>query len=191
MKEDVKGQIAACARQLFGEKGFDGVSMRDVAQRMDMSVGNLTYHYKKKQDLFNAAAQLALEEPMPDTPTTLGEMDALFLALFTRLWQQVPTAYIAKCPLSVDERFRQVMLKGLGSLSRNGLLREEAYEGQYEALSYALIILTAQWSARHGHSFEARQEYVFCAWGLIHPLLTPKGRADPIAFPPGRQMVAR
>ena len=37
-------QILLCAKELFGRYGYDKVSMRDIADRVGISVGNLTYY---------------------------------------------------------------------------------------------------------------------------------------------------
>lgn len=44
MAQNTKGDIIACARRLFEAQGYNGVSMRDIAKALDISVGNLTYH---------------------------------------------------------------------------------------------------------------------------------------------------
>nr|HML49665.1 helix-turn-helix domain-containing protein [Clostridia bacterium] len=54
MKRDIKPHIRAAAEALFQAQGFGNVSMRDVASAAGISVGNLTYHYKKKEDLIEA-----------------------------------------------------------------------------------------------------------------------------------------
>ena len=54
MAQNTKGDIIACARRLFEAQGYNGVSMRDIAKALDISVGNLTYHFKKKEALIEA-----------------------------------------------------------------------------------------------------------------------------------------
>lgn len=58
MKEHIKEDILVVAQQLFNEKGYRNTSMRDIAKALDISVGNLTYHFKKKEDLMFALLQL-------------------------------------------------------------------------------------------------------------------------------------
>ena len=48
MKED----ILKIARQLFHEKGYQHVSMREIAKQLGYSHGALYYHYKNKAELF-------------------------------------------------------------------------------------------------------------------------------------------
>ena len=46
-----KERICETALRLFNEKGYDAVSLRDIAAAAQTSVGNVTYHFGKKEDL--------------------------------------------------------------------------------------------------------------------------------------------
>jgi len=46
--------IVAQSITLFNTKGFFNVSVKDIAQNMGISPGNLTYHFKKKEHLLSA-----------------------------------------------------------------------------------------------------------------------------------------
>ena len=49
-----KKEILYQAKKLFNEKGYSHVTMRDISDSLGISVGNLTYHYAKKQDILQA-----------------------------------------------------------------------------------------------------------------------------------------
>ncbi|WP_438423902.1 TetR/AcrR family transcriptional regulator [Aquimarina macrocephali] len=49
-----KKLILEVARTLFNEKGYSQVTIRMIALKLDMSSGNLNYHYKKREDIFEA-----------------------------------------------------------------------------------------------------------------------------------------
>ncbi|MCA9521595.1 MAG: TetR/AcrR family transcriptional regulator [Myxococcales bacterium] len=51
-RRDRAEEIREAADQLFCEKGYDGVSMRDIAERAQVNKGLLFYYYKSKADLF-------------------------------------------------------------------------------------------------------------------------------------------
>jgi len=40
--------------ELFNERGVVNVRIRDIADELAISTGNLTYHYKTKQDLMHS-----------------------------------------------------------------------------------------------------------------------------------------
>ena len=51
MAGQTKEDILITARELFNEYGYKNISMRDIAKKLNISVGNLTYYFKKKEDL--------------------------------------------------------------------------------------------------------------------------------------------
>lgn len=51
MVENIKEIIARASRELFNAQGYQKVTMRQIADRCGISVGNLTYHYPHKEDL--------------------------------------------------------------------------------------------------------------------------------------------
>ncbi|MCB0636788.1 MAG: TetR/AcrR family transcriptional regulator [Lewinella sp.] len=44
-------KIIQTALQLFNEKGLSQVGVREIARALDISVGNLSYHFPKKEDI--------------------------------------------------------------------------------------------------------------------------------------------
>tara|TARA_B100000809_G_scaffold249300_1_gene280410 strand:- start:10994 stop:11620 length:627 start_codon:yes stop_codon:yes gene_type:complete len=46
--------ILETARTLFNKKGYQQVTIRMLALQLDMSSGNLNYHFKKREDIFEA-----------------------------------------------------------------------------------------------------------------------------------------
>jgi AcrR family transcriptional regulator len=51
---DTKQRILDEARRLFNENGLHRVGVRDIARALDMSPGNLAYHFATKDDLVTA-----------------------------------------------------------------------------------------------------------------------------------------
>ncbi len=51
MVDNIKNIIAEASRELFNTYGYQKVTMRQIAERCGISVGNLTYHYPHKEDL--------------------------------------------------------------------------------------------------------------------------------------------
>lgn len=43
MKKDIKNEIISAARELFSINGYNAVTMRDVADALGISVGNLCH----------------------------------------------------------------------------------------------------------------------------------------------------
>lgn len=49
---DTKEKILMTAKELFGKNGFDGVSVRDIAQAASVNVASINYHFNNKNTLF-------------------------------------------------------------------------------------------------------------------------------------------
>src|SRR5690625_4233165 len=50
-------QIVRTAAALFGERGFDAVSLEDVAEQLDVTKGSLYYYFASKEELGTAAIE--------------------------------------------------------------------------------------------------------------------------------------
>jgi AcrR family transcriptional regulator len=50
-------EILTTAAELFGERGYDGVSLEDVADRLDVTKGSLYYYFASKDELVTAAIE--------------------------------------------------------------------------------------------------------------------------------------
>ncbi|MCI8551294.1 MAG: TetR/AcrR family transcriptional regulator [Lachnospiraceae bacterium] len=54
---NTKEQIIETALQLFSEKGYDAVSVRDIAREVGIRESSLYYHFKNKQDIFDTIVE--------------------------------------------------------------------------------------------------------------------------------------
>lgn len=52
MKKNTRRQILDTAKRLFNERGYNDVSLKDIADEVGISKGNLTYHFSKKKTLW-------------------------------------------------------------------------------------------------------------------------------------------
>lgn len=50
-------EILTTAAELFGERGYDAVSLDDVAERLDVTKGSLYYYFPSKDELVTAAIE--------------------------------------------------------------------------------------------------------------------------------------
>ena len=65
--EDTRARILAVALELVSERGFAGTSIRDLAERLDLTTAAMYYHFSSKDALLDA-----LVEPLIDGLTELG-----------------------------------------------------------------------------------------------------------------------
>jgi len=58
---DVREKILCEATRLFGERGFGGVALRDIAKACDIPLSTLSSHFARKRDLQEVVFQRAVE----------------------------------------------------------------------------------------------------------------------------------
>lgn len=76
-------EILTAAAELFGERGYDAVSLEDVADRLDVTKGSLYYYFRGKDELGAAAIEALGTEwnerlaALPDEGTATERLRAL------------------------------------------------------------------------------------------------------------------
>lgn len=60
-RDTVRERILCEATRLFGERGFGGVALRDIAKACDIPLSTLSSHFARKQDLQDVVFQRAVE----------------------------------------------------------------------------------------------------------------------------------
>ena len=61
MAEQTRNQIILRAIELFADKGFDGTSLRDIAEHANVTHGTLRHHFGNKLALWKAAADKVIQ----------------------------------------------------------------------------------------------------------------------------------
>ena len=81
--KNAKQLICDNAVSLFNQKGYANVSLREIAKASGMAVGNLTYYFKKKDDLVAAIISGLLDDYSRDFTRRLAGESNLQNLLFT------------------------------------------------------------------------------------------------------------
>lgn len=132
-------EILMVAAELFGERGYDAVSLDDVAERLDVTKGSLYYYFAGKDELAVAAIEMfgaqwtarlerlaAAAEGSPrqrlqalireHVAIAVGEYPAaLRLFLVPSTWPDDPRARIKELRRRHDRVFRTVVEEGVVS----------------------------------------------------------------------------
>src|SRR3954447_13260831 len=58
MSDNKKDHILAVAEELFGEKGFDGTSVRDIAQQAGVNLAMISYYFGSKEKLLESLIEV-------------------------------------------------------------------------------------------------------------------------------------
>lgn len=52
-----RAELIAAGRKLFGQRGFDGASIRAITTEAGANLGSVTYHFGSKRDLYSAVLE--------------------------------------------------------------------------------------------------------------------------------------
>lgn len=91
-KSAMRNHILKTAASLFAVQGYEGISMREIAETCQISKAGLYYHYKDKKDLFLAVLydhlsryEELLTEIRSKSESTRDSISKFIRAVFTRL----------------------------------------------------------------------------------------------------------
>lgn len=76
--EATRQRLLAAACELFGTRGYDGVSLRDIEDRSGVNRGLIAYHFGAKDDLWKAAVDFYFTEYVEEMKAqreVLGDLD--------------------------------------------------------------------------------------------------------------------
>jgi AcrR family transcriptional regulator len=82
-RPDTRERIQAVALELFAEQGYDKTSLREIAERLDVTKAALYYHFKSKEDIVSSLVEdyfgqidelVAWGRALPKTPASRAEV---------------------------------------------------------------------------------------------------------------------
>lgn len=199
---DTRQKILETAKVLFNERGFNVVSTGDIAEALGISKGNLTYYFKRKEDIMEAL----LLDNQTENPTTgsaetpgspsnapwnLVELNALFLHMQQNIqdkafyfWHHAQLGQLSpKIREKQDEKYRSnvsLLSQTMEILQQKGLLYKERYPGNYTHVIDLLLISIIYWipfgALKNGHG--AQMNFQKHAWSILYPYLTEEGMQE-------------
>ncbi len=188
-----KDEILRKAIELFNQFGYASITMRDIANAMHKSVGNITYHFPKKADLMSAVGDLIYQDfrsvqmqpklsihGLHEQLTEMIGFQKQYAFYFSNMVElrkyQPDTADTADRQFSVREK----LISFYSAVIRNFETEEifKALPGKessrYLAEGIVLIILSWRHSGMPNHDSQY-DELLKIIWNVIYPNLTPKG----------------
>ena len=82
-RSDTRARIQQVALELFAEQGYEKTSLREIAERLDVTKAALYYHFKSKEDIVRSLVEdyfgqlddlIAWAKTQPRTAQTRGEI---------------------------------------------------------------------------------------------------------------------
>ena len=190
-------KIILKAIELYNERGFSNVTSRDIAKALDISHGNLEYHYNNKEAILTAIyAQMKEEvssyfsevisnvDPFEQFDTILKKLDHfqtryLFFNLdIIEISRQYPKL---KSKVEATIQLRKDQIANFFTMfAGSGYLQPEPTPGFYRRLQHKIRVLITFWDAQNVilKNFDKSQNITMhlSIWDLLYPHFTEKGK---------------
>ncbi|PKV50431.1 TetR family transcriptional regulator [Aquimarina sp. MAR_2010_214] len=190
-----KEKIKHIARELFNKKGFKNVTLREVAKKLAISYGNVTYHFKTKnhlilnlyEDMLSETSEILksfdynnLFEGILDAPKLTFEISLKYLFFYVD-FVEIKRNY-ANISLKVEQDNtdrKKGYLHILQKLQTQGIIRKELSDNDLDYLmdlsgamrTFFFINLNPE----NFSDADLKDRYVVYVNNLIFPYLTLKG----------------
>ncbi|MCC8962359.1 TetR/AcrR family transcriptional regulator [Bradyrhizobium sp. Pear76] len=129
LPDDRRQVLISEAARLFGSKGYENTSMRDIAAVVGILPGSLYYHFPSKEDLFVAVYSFAVSQSLDAVKQAVeGRDDA---------WARLEAACIAHMHGLLDKnRFASVLVSHLAvdTLPEQVVTLRDKYEAVFKDL---------------------------------------------------------
>jgi len=193
-----KKKILTSTRKLLNEKGLSAVSQRTIADFLQISPGNLTYHFRKRGDIIEAlyfelvvkmdeaVANITVSENLLEglyvmTKVTMEQFyEYRFLFIdFIQIMRENPP--IKEHYMGLLELREQQFTFMFQMLVESGLMREEELPHQHAFLLKRMTIVGDFWLAfselnRQNVTKDQITEYIEMSSLAIYPYLTDQGK---------------
>lgn len=190
-------RILLKALQLFNQEGLKEVTLRKIAGTLEISQGNLNYHFRTKAEIVsqlyfrlvekmdNEMDKITREQPILSflSKRSLISMEILYEYRFiTRDLYKVLTADpgLKQHYLQLQKMRNQQYLFLFQNMIAEGLMRHEELEGEYDRLYERMNILGDNWinaADFFGSDDTSKIAYYHALlFEVIYPYLTEKGK---------------
>jgi TetR/AcrR family transcriptional regulator, cholesterol catabolism regulator len=86
-RKNRKAEIVRCFGELVAEHGYDNVSLRDVAEQLDMSKGTILHHFRSKDRLLERVHADYMERRLAEAHTLLARLESAPEQLASLIYQ--------------------------------------------------------------------------------------------------------
>jgi len=193
---ETKHKILIKSLKLFNTTGISNVSLRNIADEVGISVGNLQYHFKKREDIIEAlyfqlvgkidnVFVISTDDLLKSFLNISIEIYKIFyeynfflldFVAITRRNQKIKSHYS-----ELSKRREIESLKVIDVLIKNGLFREELLKNEYRCLFKRIEVISNFWFSSiliqaDVLSKESIQEYSILISQSIYPYLTDEAK---------------
>ena len=111
-RADTRERIQSVALELFAEQGYDKTSLREIAERLDVTKAALYYHFSSKDEIL-LALHMRLHEFGREALLKMAEQEPVTLEQWGELLDEVVDAMLAQRKLFLMHERNQAALEKL------------------------------------------------------------------------------
>lgn len=201
-----KHKILIKSLDLFNDCGISNVSLRDIANKSGISVGNLQYHFKKREDIIEALYFQLVEKIdsiyFIKTDDLLQSFLNTSVDIFTILYEYhfflLDFITITRRNKKIKKHYSELskrreieFIKVVDVLIKNGLFREELLKNEYHSLFKRIEVISNFWFSSiliqaDVLSKESIEQYSLLISQSIYPYLTNEAKKQYAAIFPSQ-----
>lgn len=150
--QDTRQKILQTAGELFSQKGYSAISMREIAMACDLSKPAIYHHFASKEHLYMEVLQRevdrflqALDEAAAQPGTTTERLQAVVRRYLNLLRQKLSLLRLVLRDVGmVEEHLQEALFQRRGSLIRpiRQLLEEGVERGEFRPVNPTLAALS-------------------------------------------------
>lgn len=187
MQPNTKNKILECARQLFNEKSYQNVTMRDISSQLGISVGNLTYHFKKKEDILKELMKNAAPLDSTKNNHTLSDLNLCIFEMLDSIQNNL-FFFISDELSHLDDEFTLLnqerihalktrLFSTIKDLKMHHYFSEQLSDEFILSFSEMIMLSHLTWARNTNMKSESTfniQDFVNIHWNLLIPFFTEK-----------------
>ncbi len=191
MVKNTREQILQKAKILFTLHGYNAVSIQDIAKECGISKGNLTYYFKKKEQILEALLDAPADEKYFVPAQNPEELHAIFLhqkeiieSNAYYFWHHAQMGQISEKireqQEKINKEIRMLYQESIENLIANGFLQREDSSGRrlegeiLELVIDAIVMGVIYWLPYHQPDtrkadFSVEDELIRYCWNQLIP----------------------
>jgi AcrR family transcriptional regulator len=195
--KNTREKILKASLQLFNEQGMVNVSLRQIAQELKISQGNLNYHFKLKEDIVKALYfQLVseMDSKMNSMQATANGLESLYKSSLQTMKIMYDYRFILIDFIHLMNENNEIKAHYGGLMKiRNeqfqlifqllitiDILRPPEFENEYQRLYQRMNIIGDSWINIYATFDSSNNVKYYCdlLFEMIYPYLTENGKKE-------------
>jgi AcrR family transcriptional regulator len=194
---DTKQRIIEASVKLFNESGIASVRLQQIADEIDISVGNLAYHFRNKEAIVKAVHESVVSEMAailseyriyPNLIDFDSQLNKYYQFLNRYPFYFLDLIEIERAYPELNVQSQQFNAKIIRQIRKRfdfdvqrGVIVPESFEGLFDNLSVTIWMIIAFWKTQQHFSTEkinSERKFKELIWSQLIPHFTPKGKAE-------------